>query len=135
LCPLGLTMQSYLRALDWKVLVFALVVCYVLPEVFFGTVITTVIGDGASGARSSMALLLIWVSLLAAPLASGYFTARFATALPKLHVGIVALLGVAIFQFRHQSPWEVQLIASLLVIAVCALGAFLYIRKERAGEA
>ena len=110
------TPQSHLRLLDWKVIFFALLACYVLPGILVGTLLATAFQEAMpQSVGHPIASFLAFVSFLVPPVAGGYFAARFARTLPRLHVLIVGALGavLSLLAFRASpramamSPWSI----------------------------
>lgn len=120
----------YLRLLDWKVVFFALLVCYVLPGILVGTVLAAAVQEAMpQAAAHPISSFLAFASFLVPPFAGGYFAARFARSLPRLHVLVVGVLGalVSLLAFRASPRAMAAYAATSLVLA--ALGGYVRMRS------
>ncbi len=121
--------------IDWKVLLFALLGCYVLPWMVFGILASATYppDDGLpiyiTGWRKVLLGAEFALHYIGMPLAAGYFTARFSTNRPQLHVLLVALLGFGASLLVHRTAWGTHAIILVVSLAVAALGAFVRLRK------
>ncbi|XAH23173.1 hypothetical protein AAFF27_24850 [Xylophilus sp. GW821-FHT01B05] len=123
-----------LARLDWKVVFFAVLGCYVLPWLVLGTLVLAVVpseGDagaiiGWTGVYLGMTALIY---VIAMPLAGGYFTARFCKNRPQLHVLLVVVLGVLVRGPTTGAPLIAYAIAFAVSLVVAALGAFVALRR------
>jgi hypothetical protein len=122
-------MPAYHKHIDWKTVAYALLGCYLLPALFFGTVISAALGDDSSGFGQIVAHVLVFCYLLVPPLAAGYFTARYAARLPQLHVAMVATIGLLIVWATTSAPLSMYLAYGFASLAVSSLGAFLRLRR------
>jgi hypothetical protein len=128
-------MQKYLAAIDWKVLLFASVGCYVLPALFFGTLVSLAMGDGASEHGQWLAPMSLAAWLLLAPLAAGYLAARFARQLPQAHVALVGLIGAALCLVKLSAAPAVLCAFAVAVLSASAVGGFICLRSKAKREA
>ena len=122
-----------MRDLDWKLLFFALLGCYLLPWLFLGTLLSAVLpADGSTIAGWRLVLFNIFLALyfLAMPLAAGYFTARFSKNRPQLHVLLVVSLGTVAVMLVSQNSLLAQAAMFIASLAVASLGAFVVLRKN-----
>lgn len=129
-------MFRILRKFDWLTVLFALVACYLLPALVFGSL---------AAATSSKPELTGWALVpnilyalavyLGAPIAAGYFTARFAANRPKLHVLVVATLGVFLACLSYRGPLLATAAYAVALLLLAALGAFLCLRGKHRNEA
>jgi hypothetical protein len=122
-------MRSYWRSIDWKVLFYGVLACYVAPTLVFGTLMLSM------GENSLLVSIFLGGYVLLPPLAAGYFTARYSSALPQLHVAAVALLGLAVVLVTSNGYWPLRIAYAVLSVALCALGAFIYLRRGGQSEA
>jgi hypothetical protein len=122
-------MREYLRHLDWKLVLFAFLACYVVPYVLFGVLLQVAFGspEQDSFGRKVAPLLLLIYALLPA-LLGGYFTARYARALPQLHVLLVWMIGFGASRLLSANPFVVHLVYCVVTLLLAALGAFIYLR-------
>lgn len=124
-------MLQLIRHLDWKVVLLALVGCYLLPVFVAGSLTASVSPEPVMSERSAALFSLYGlVAYLGTPIAGGYFTARFAKNRPKLHVLVVAILGFVLACASYRGP--LLIVGSYAVVALClaALGAFLRLRGQ-----
>lgn len=134
-------MLKVFQNFDWKVVLFALIGCYLLPALVFGSIASSV----SSGSVSSGSVLTGWAMLpnvicalavyIGAPIAGGYFTARFAANRPKLHVLVVATLGVLLAFLSYRGSLLTMLAYALASTLLAALGAFLRLRGQPRNQA
>jgi hypothetical protein len=123
---------------DWKVVLFAVLGCYVVP--WFA--LTTVSGLLAQPASDGGALFFLGPSLwfggfsallylFGFPFFAGFFTAKYASSRPQLHVVIVALLGflLAVLVRPGDDPPNI-LVPATIWLAMAALGAFIVLRSR-----
>lgn len=122
-----------LAELDWKVLLFACLGCYVLPWLVVGILVSASRPyDGVDITGWRLALLGLQafvVPVIAMPLAAGYFTARFCANRPHLHVLLVVSLGTVALLAVHRGPMVAHAIMFVASLAIAALGAFIVLRK------
>jgi uncharacterized membrane protein len=129
-------MLKIFRRFDWKVVIFALVSCYLLPALLFGSLTATTSLDSLPHEGSAMLLSMYGLAVyVGAPIAGGYFTARFAANRPKLHVLIVAVLGVLLACLSYRGPLLAVFAYSLVALVLATLGAFLRLRGLHKDEA
>lgn len=120
-------MSNYLRALDLKVLIFALVACFSVPWLVVGTISILMTKDmGPLGETTSTLVLLAF--FLLPPVLAGYFTARYSRQLPQLHVALVTAVGLLSSALWIRGPWLLYLAYGVAFILLSALGAFLRLR-------
>lgn len=128
--------KSYLRLLDWKVVFFALLACYVLPGILVGTLLATVLQETMPQAVGNpIASFLAFVSFLIPPVAGGYFAARFARSLPRLHVLVVGALGAVLSLLAFRASPRAMTAYALTSLALAALGGFMRLRSGPNDEA
>lgn len=122
-------MTAYHKHIDWKTVAYALLGCYFLPALFFGTVTSAALGDGSSASGQTVANFLVFCYFLLPPLAAGYFTARYAARLPQFHVALVAIIGLLTVWATTSAPLSMYLAYSVASFAVTSLGAFVRLRS------
>lgn len=126
----------YLRLLDWKVVFFALLGCYVLPGILVGTLLATVLQETMPQAVGNpIASFLAFVSFLVPPVAGGYFAARFARSLPRFHVLVVGVLGALLSLLAFRASPRAMAAYALTSLVLAALGGYLRLRAAPKGEA
>ncbi|RJP64419.1 MAG: hypothetical protein C4535_17415 [Comamonadaceae bacterium] len=124
--------MNHLRELDWKLLFFAFLGCYLIPWLVVGTLVSAIIpadGTAISGWKQVVLNSYLAVYFVAMPLAAGYFTARFSKNRPQLHVLLVVLLGTVAVMFVTSNSLSVQAVLFAASLAVASLGAFVVLRK------
>lgn len=122
-----------MRDLDWKLLFFAFLGCYVLPWLVFGTLASAVFpaeGSAISGWRLVLFNFFLAAYFVAIPLAAGYFIARFSKSRPQLHVLLVVVLGAAAVTLVTENSLLVQAAMFVASLAFASLGAFVVLRKS-----
>lgn len=122
--------MKHLSDIDWKLLLFVFIACYVIPWLFLGTMVglLVTVGTEVMNWRSIVAGALVGACLLAAPTAAGYLTARFARNRPRLHVVLVVLVAiVGGLLFTRNSP-SIHLILAGVSLTMASLGAFIVLR-------
>ena len=124
-------MPEYFKQIDWKTVAFSLLGCYILPTLFFGTVILAALNDETSESGQIVAGILVFSYFIVVPLSAGYFTARYAARLPQFHVAIVAIIGFLIVWATTNSTFIMYLVHGTVSLAVTALGAFLRLRSAK----
>jgi len=114
--------------LDIKVLLAAAVGCYGLVGLVLGTLLAAMFStDGSASLSSTWAVgLMVIATISVPPLVAGYFTARYASNRPQLHVLLVALLGGVLALLMGASIW-----VALVSLPLAALGAFIQLRGQR----
>ena len=129
-------MLTFLRNLDWKVVLFALVGCYLLPALLLGSLTASVSPEPVMSTRSATLFsVYVLVTYFGAPIVGGYFTAKFATNRPKLHVLIVAALGILLASLSYRGPFLAAFLYAIAVVVLAAMGAFLRLRGHRENDA
>lgn len=120
-------MTDYLRALDLKVLIFALVACFAIPWLVVGTLsMLLTMETGYSGETASTLVVLAF--FIVPPVLAGYFTAKYSRQLPQLHVALVTAVGLLSSVLWIRGPWLLYLAYGVAFILLSALGAFLRLR-------
>ena len=123
-------MFKFLRNLDWKILLFAVFGCYVVPFVVLGTLISTALTatSGEWGQPTTAVLLILLV--LIPPLTVGYFTARYARSRPQLHVFLVWVIGFAVLVVMSSNSLGIQAVVGVTSFVLTSLGAFIWLRRS-----
>ncbi len=125
-------MPQNLSTLDWKVIVFSLLGCYLLPSVLFGTLMAGISVESGPSPFQSITSVLALVTFFGPPIAGGYFTARYAANRPRLHVFVVAVLGIFLALFAIRGSALMAIGYAIGALALAALGAFLRLRVSNA---
>lgn len=121
--------KSHLRLLDWKVVFFALLACYVLPGILVGTLLATALQEAMPQSLGhTIGSFLAFVSFLVPPVAGGYFSARFAPALPRLHVLVVGVLGALLSLLAFRASPRAMAAYAFTSLVLAALGGFMRLR-------
>lgn len=122
-------MQRSHWRIDWKVLVFALFGCYFIPWVATGAFLEAFYGPSRDEIeRAPFGLVFVGATLLS-PALAGYFTARFASDRPQLHVALIALLGPLLQVLASQASIRAYFGYLALTALCCCLGAFVALRS------
>lgn len=122
--------KSHLRFLDWKVVFFALLGCYILPGILVGTLLATALQEAMpQSIGHTIGSFLAFVSFLVPPVAGGYFAARFARALPRLHVLVVGVLGALLSLLAFRASPRAMAAYAVTSLVLAALGGYLRLRS------
>jgi hypothetical protein len=124
---------SSLRHLDWKVLVVALVGCYLIPAILIGTVLAAALRDVVPPhVQDGLTGILAIIAFLFPPVTGGYVAARFAPRLPWLHVAVVGVLGAVMSLLSFRATPRAMVAYALASLALAVFGG--YLRLQRAGR-
>ena len=127
--------MSGIRTVDWKVILFAVLGCYAVPSLLLGVVGGAFIPSDTEIRIEGWRFLwlgLFWAGyLVGVPMLAGYFTARYASNRPQLHVLLVALVGIALIFGLSTGPLGPRAGVGIAFLAMVALGAFLFLRRKR----
>lgn len=127
--------NSHLRLLDWKVIFFALLACYVLPGILVGMVLATAFQEVMPQAASHpITSFLAFASFLVPPFAGGYFAARFARTLPRLHVLVVGVLGALVSLLAFRASPRAMAAYAVTSVVLAALGGYVRLRSASKDE-
>lgn len=115
-------MPDTAKPLDWKVVFFALVACYLVPGIVLAALVALVQRTLTADALTLMTALLAIASFLVPPVTGGYVAARYARLNVWRHVLVVGVLGavLSLLAFRAATPRAMV----LYVVASIALAAF-----------
>ncbi len=128
--------KPYFRLLDWKVVFFALLACYVLPGILVGTLLATALQEAMPQSTGrAIGSFLAFVSFLIPPVAGGYFAARFARSLPRLHVLVVGVLGALLSLLAFRASPRAMAAYAVTSLALAALGGYVRLRSASKDEA
>lgn len=131
----SLRLMAELKSVDWKVVLLAVLGCYVAPLFLLGIVGGAFTqSDAGTSVKGWPALWLgvLWATLfLALPLLAGYVTAKYASHRPHLHVLLVALVGVVLIFLASRGAPALRVAFSVASLAIAALGAFMFLRRKR----
>jgi hypothetical protein len=124
-------MLTYLRHIDWKLLLLGFLGCYVLPSILVGTLFMA--ASNLPGAYAKwIGLAVIVCALLGPPLAAGYCAARFAKSLPQLHTLLLGLLGLsAVWVTTRANPILTFALVAIVSLGCNSLGAFVWMRRDQ----
>lgn len=114
--------------LDIKVLLAAAIGCYGLLALALGTLLAAMFSsDGSASPSAAWAVGVMGIATFSVPpLVAGYFTARYASNRPQLHVLLVAMLGGVLLFLMGGSIW-----VALPSLPLAALGGFIQLRGQR----
>ncbi|HET7794700.1 MAG TPA: hypothetical protein VFL64_15055 [Rhizobacter sp.] len=122
-------MSTYLKHIDWKLVIVVLLACYVLPTAVVGLLFASTLHEALSGLiGQALASFVAFFGLFLPPLASGYLAARFARQLPRLQVLAVGVLGAILSLVTFRSSPRAMAVYALACIALAALGGFIRLR-------
>lgn len=121
-------MPSAFKTLDWKVVLFVLVVAYVVPGIVLATALAIVNRTLTADALTLMTALLAIVSFAVPPVAGGYLAARFAQGQMWRHVLIVGVLGALLSLLVFRASPRAMVLYVMASIALAAFGG--YIRRQ-----
>ncbi len=118
-------MPDTLKSLDWKVILFALVACYVVPGILIAGVLAVIKDNLAPDVWKLTTGLLSLVGFLVPPVSGGYLAARFAKALAWRHVIVVGVLGALLSLLAFRATPRAMLLYALASVALAAFGGFI----------
>ena len=129
-------MPNVSRQFDWKVVLFAVVGCYLVPALVFGSIAASASSESVQGNwATELNVLYALAVYIGAPIAGGYFTARFAANRPKLHVLAVATAGILLACLSYRGSWLTVVAYTTASLLLAALGAFVHLRGQPQNEA
>lgn len=112
------------KSLDWKVVFFALVACYVVPGIVIGGVLA-VINDRLSPDTWKLVTgVLALVGFLVPPVSGGYLAARYARERPWRHVVVVGVLGALLSLLAFRTSPRAMVLYALASVALAAFGGY-----------
>lgn len=114
-----------MKFLDWKVVLFALVVCYLVPGILLAGVLALFEGRLSPDAWKLATGLLALVGFLVPPVSGGYLAACFAKSLPWRHVLIVGVLGALLSLLAFRTSPRAMLLYALASVALAAFGGYI----------
>lgn len=126
-------MINYLQHIDWRVVLIAWLVCYLLPSLVMREVLES-LTDARLMPRHvgrPLASFIAFFYLFLPPLAAGMFAMRFARRLPLISAAILALLGWALVcpSFLNASLQALMSYAATC-LALAMLGARVQVRRQ-----
>lgn len=124
-------MSYYIRHIDWPLVTFAILGCYLLPLLLAGTVVSALLNPERPYDGQSVVLLLMLLSIVVPPILAGGFSIRFAKELPRFHVGVIGLLGSTISVAMSSNSLGNALLLAGAVLALTCLGEFIQLRWRR----
>jgi MFS family permease len=113
------------KPLDWKVIAFALVACYVVPGIVLGGVMAVIEDRLSHDAWKLTTGVISMVGFLVPPVSGGYLAARFAKALAWRHVIVVGVLGALLSLLAFRATPRAMLLYALASVALAAFGGFI----------
>jgi hypothetical protein len=121
-------MYNYWQNIDLKVLFLAFLFCYLIPELLVGTLLIAIASPSGEEPKWAAGSLIVF-SVVAPPLAGGYFTARYSRALPQLHTFLVTVIGALALWVITGKSWGVFAVCASLSVMLNVLGAYLWLRR------
>ena len=123
-------MSTYLKHIDWKVVVLTLLACYGVPAALVGAASAFGLQNAMpSHVGQAMASFMAFLALLVPPVAAGYVAARFARQLPRLQVMAVGVLGGVLSLVVFRTSPRAMFAYVIASIALAALGGFIRLRS------
>jgi hypothetical protein len=119
-------------SLDWKVILFALVACYLVPGIVLAGVLAVIKDTLSADAWKLTTGVLAMVGFLVPPVSGGYLAARFAKTLPWRHVIVVGVLGALLSLLAFRTSPRAMLFYALGSVALAVFGG--YIRLQGRGR-
>ena len=113
------------KPLDWKVIAFALVACYVVPGIVLGGVMAVIEDRLSHDAWKLTTGVISMVGFLVPPVSGGYVAARFAKALAWRQVIVVGVLGALLSLLAFRTTPRAMLLYALASVALAAFGGFI----------
>lgn len=126
-------MPDTLRSLDWKVVFFALVACYLMPGIVLGGVLAVIQDMLSADAWKLTTGVLAMVGFLVPPVSGGYLAARFAKTRPWRHVVVVGVLGALLSLLAFRTSPRAMLFYALGSVALAVFGGYIRLQGRRGG--
>lgn len=126
-------MSAAFKSLDWKVVLFVLVVAYLVPGIVLAATVAIVNRTLSADALTLMTALLAIVSFTVPPVAGGYLAARFARGQVWRHVLIVGALGALLSLLAFRASPRAMVLYVLASIALAAFGGFIRLQGRPRG--
>ncbi|MBL0728875.1 hypothetical protein [Piscinibacter sp. HJYY11] len=112
------------KPLDWKVLLFVLVVAYLVPGIVLAAALALVNRTLSADALTLMTALLAILSFALPPVAGGYLAARHARSHAWRHVLVVGVLGALMSLLAFRVSPRAMVLYVLASIALAAFGGY-----------
>ncbi|MBX3619852.1 MAG: hypothetical protein KF891_07690 [Rhizobacter sp.] len=119
------------NTLDWKLVLLALVACYLVPGVVIAGVLASLRGALAGDAWTLVTAVLAMAGFLVPPVSGGYLAARFARAAPWRHVVVVGVLGALLSLLAFRTSPRAMLLYALASVALAAFGGYIRLQGRR----
>ena len=125
-------MSTYLKHIDWKVVVLSLLACYGIPAALVGLSFVFGLQDSVPlRVGQAMVSFIAFLALLVPPVAGGYVAARFARRLPRLQVMAVGVLGGVLSLVVFRTSPRAMVAYVVASIALSAFGGFIRLRSVK----
>jgi hypothetical protein len=126
-------MPGQLKSLDWKVVFFALVACYVVPGILLAGVLAMIEDTLTRDAWKLTTGVLSMVGFLVPPVSGGYLAARFARHQPWRHVVIVGVVGALLSLLAFRATPRAMVLYALASLALAVFGGYIRLQGRRRG--
>lgn len=123
-----------MKSLDWKLVLFALVVCYLLPGIVLAGVLAAINGTLSRDLWTLVTAVLSIVGFLVPPVSGGYVAARFARSRPWRHVVVVGVLGALMSLLAFRTSPRGMLLYALASVALAAFGGYIRLQGRRSAS-
>ncbi|HEY0818102.1 MAG TPA: hypothetical protein VGD46_04935 [Rhizobacter sp.] len=121
------------KTLDWKVLLFVLVVAYLVPGIVLAAALALVNRTLSADALTLMTALLAILSFAFPPVTGGYLAARHARSHAWRHVLIVGVLGALMSLLAFRVSPRAMVLYVLASIALAAFGGYIRLQGRPRG--
>lgn len=126
-------MPTDLKSLDWKLVLLALVACYLVPGIVLAALVAVANHSLTADALTLATALLSIVSFLVPPVAGGYLAARYARSAAWRHVVVVGVMGALLSLLAFRASPRAMLLYVLASIALAAFGGYVRLQGRARG--
>jgi MFS family permease len=119
------------NSLDWKLVLFALAVCYVVPGIVLAGVLAIIKDTLSPDTWKLVTGVLAMVGFLVPPVSGGYLAARYARDRPWRHVVVVGVLGALLSLLAFRASPRAMLFYALASLALAAFGGYIRFQWKR----
>lgn len=121
------------KPLDWKLVLFALAACYLVPGIGLAGALMGVQRIFTADVLTLFTAVIAIVGFLVPPVAGGYVAARFAGSRPWRHVGVVGVLGALMSLLAFRASPRAMLLYALASVALAVFGGYVRLQGRRRG--
>lgn len=126
-------MSTALKSFDWKLILFVLVACYVVPGIAIAGVLAVIKDTLSPDLWTLVTAVLSIVGFLAPPVSGGYLCARFAKTQAWGHVLVVGVVGALLSLLAFRATPRAMLLYALASVALAAFGAYIRLQGRAKG--